>query len=213
MRHILFTCLTLLLAFSATAEPSSEALPALDYDAFRTLPILHEGRVKPLDTVARVSLQSIYGKQRLQGQDAIAWLAELLFSPEKAFERPVFNIPNPDVIHGLNLEANPEHHYAYTALSLPLLKNLGTLRPLLTIPEKDLTLAQQQLVMLYSQMQLFGQLGASMTSTLPIFTLEAPLAEKLDLPADVPLPHMQLQKKRDTPAEAGARSRPETRGG
>lgn len=64
-----------------------------------TIPVVHLGRVKPLDTVARASLLVLNEKQTLK-QDtgpkiqAIDWLLELMYRPELADKRNVFRIQN-----------------------------------------------------------------------------------------------------------------------
>jgi ABC-type transport system involved in cytochrome c biogenesis permease subunit len=76
-----------------------------DYDAggFGGLPTLVNGRVKPLDTVARTTLLVIQGRQRVTTVDhqtllPSEWLLDVLFRPEVANTYPVFEIVNPDVL-------------------------------------------------------------------------------------------------------------------
>jgi ABC-type transport system involved in cytochrome c biogenesis permease subunit len=92
------------------------ALPpgvAGDYDlrAAGEIPTLVNGRVKPLDTVARTSLLLLQGRQRVDapGQGLVspmAWLLDVLYRPEIAKAYATFEIVNPDVLAliGLNAE-------------------------------------------------------------------------------------------------------------
>ena len=72
--------------------------------AFGRLPVLVNGRIKPLDTVARTSLLILQGRQRV-GDPAVPdplvaspteWLADLLFDPAKADQLPTFRISSSD---------------------------------------------------------------------------------------------------------------------
>ena len=73
-----------------------------DLQALGRVPVSADGRVKPLDTVARNGLMVISDRQtlRLDGkrQPAIRWLADVIVRPEQAVEYPVFRIDHPDVL-------------------------------------------------------------------------------------------------------------------
>lgn len=84
------------------------ALPASGHDlaAFGRLPVLVNGRVKPLDTVARTSLLMMQGRQRVSDPKVsrpfvatpTEWLADVLFNPTKADTYPTFRIDSPEVL-------------------------------------------------------------------------------------------------------------------
>ncbi|WP_438482778.1 cytochrome c biogenesis protein [Oleiharenicola lentus] len=82
--------------------------PKSDFDltSFGQLPVLVNGRIKPLDTVARTSLLVIQSRQRVSNpaikeefvSSPIEWLATVLFNPVKADTFPTFRIESPEVI-------------------------------------------------------------------------------------------------------------------
>ncbi|HWA86120.1 MAG TPA: cytochrome c biogenesis protein CcsA [Opitutus sp.] len=81
-----------------------------DYDlvAFSRLPTLVNGRIKPLDTVARTSLLVMQGRQRVTAPDGRSvapaeWLLDVLFRPSVANAYPTFEIVHPDVLALFNL--------------------------------------------------------------------------------------------------------------
>ena len=84
---------------------------------FGRLPVLVNGRIQPLDTVARTTLLGTLGKQQLRSDGetlpAIKWMGEVLFDPRRADERKVFRIDNPDVI-GLFRWEQKEGLHAYS---------------------------------------------------------------------------------------------------
>ncbi len=67
-------------------------------EKFGRLPVLLNGRIKPLDTVARNSLLIIHGSQTLHSGEGdltpMDWLAEVLMKPEQADQRKVFRLRN-----------------------------------------------------------------------------------------------------------------------
>ena len=80
-----------------------------DLAGFGRLPTLVNGRVKPLDTVARHSLLLLQGRQRAvdaEGRELepVAWLLDVLFVPARAERAPVFEVVHPDLLALLGLE-------------------------------------------------------------------------------------------------------------
>ena len=109
--------------FKAT-RPST----GLDFKNFGTLPVVSNGRVQPLDSLARNALLSIHGKQSISGDDApatpAAWLAELNFKPELADARKIFLIHHDDLLGLTQLTRGEEKSYSYAQLlpSFPALQ-------------------------------------------------------------------------------------------
>ena len=80
-----------------------------DLSGFGRVPVLVNGRVKPLDTVARTTLLLTQGRQRVtdaQGREITpaAWLLDVLHRPEQAELTPVFEVTHPDLLALLQLD-------------------------------------------------------------------------------------------------------------
>ena len=80
-----------------------------DLDQFGRLPVLLNGRIKPLDTVARNALLVLQGRQRVaapkgQAVSPVAWLLDLIFQPTVAGTYPVFEMVDPDLLTLFNLK-------------------------------------------------------------------------------------------------------------
>ncbi len=97
--------------FSALRAPRSKT--EFNTTDFGRLPVLLNGRVQPLDSVARNALLVMRGKQSValpdgQRLSATEWLLELTMKPELADERPVFRVDHPDLrgLLGLPPEGN-----------------------------------------------------------------------------------------------------------
>jgi ABC-type transport system involved in cytochrome c biogenesis permease subunit len=102
--------LTTLLALAAVAFTLRAPRNSGDYDAvaFGRLPTLVNGRLKPLDTVARTSLLVLQGRQRVTGADGRSltpdeWLLDVLYRPNVANSYQTFEIVHPDVLTLFNL--------------------------------------------------------------------------------------------------------------
>ena len=91
-------------AAKSLRPPKNET--AFDTVGFSKLPVLVNGRLKPLDTVARSSLLQLQARQRVSSPTVseplvaspIEWLLEVMFRPEKADTFPTFAIDNPDLL-------------------------------------------------------------------------------------------------------------------
>ena len=91
-------------------SPSSE----IDYDAFGNTPVHLNGRVQPLDSVARNALLGMRYKRTFKDENgkktpAIVWLTELMMRPDLAHERPIFRIQDEDVRALLKLPNKPSN--------------------------------------------------------------------------------------------------------
>lgn len=121
----------LIVPLLAAALSLAYALSSLRVDAprapfnlalFSQIPVLHGGRIKSLDTVARTSLLMLSGKQTVSGEDAlgksaISFLADILFKPANADQLKVFEINDPDVLGLIGIEQRDERRFAFSSLA------------------------------------------------------------------------------------------------
>jgi ABC-type transport system involved in cytochrome c biogenesis permease subunit len=109
-----------LLYFLAVMLPPADAVGKFQLQEFGSLPIVDRGRVKPLDTFARVSLLIISNKQDFQDdkgntQPAIKWLLDVMTS-RAAEQYQVFRIENDQVRDLLKLKERPGLRYSVAEL-------------------------------------------------------------------------------------------------
>ena len=104
------------------------------YAEFGRIPVVFNGRVQPMDSLARNTLLQLREKQTANLQPwkgwnekpkiipAIEWLANVMMKPETADDWPVFRIDNPELIALLKLpeKDEPRHqdgkHYAWNQI-------------------------------------------------------------------------------------------------
>ncbi len=84
-------------------EPTKKALQAV-----AQLPVLHDGRVKPLDTFARLHLLQFSGRKSYGDEPAVQWMARLLFEPATTEDDRVFLIDHPELLDDLGVERTEE---------------------------------------------------------------------------------------------------------
>lgn len=189
MKKLLF-CLVLCVgagAFGASMETIS----------VEAIPVLHEGRIKPLDTFARVHLLSIYGKRSLSKMSALDWLVELMRDRETAFARPIFNLRNPDLVGHLGLEWREKHLYSFNEISTPLQQQEKSIGLLHQKEKEELTPLQKQLVDLYTASLRYLELSQSFSLILPQFEISDPaLAAALHLEVGRRYHYMEMQSAR-----------------
>ncbi|HZZ56354.1 MAG TPA: cytochrome c biogenesis protein CcsA [Opitutaceae bacterium] len=107
--------LPFLTAAAALAAVALSLMPppqrgAFHLAAFGRIPVVAEGRTKPLDTVARATLLVCSGRQQAVTAAGAEigpeqWLLDTLFRHAIADSYPVFRIDNPEVLATLGLEA------------------------------------------------------------------------------------------------------------
>jgi len=145
----------------------SEASERVDLSDWRTLPILHEGRIKPIDSFARIYLKIFSESETIDGLNASEWLAESVFTPEIAMARKMFNGRDED---------GKRVSFTYEELAQYVQKRRNIIEPLLEVPANELTSTQENLLTLYENFILSTQLYRSMT----VFLLPTKQAPNLE---------------------------------
>jgi len=91
-----------------------------DLQSLGRIPVSADGRVKPLDTVARNGLMVMSDRQSFRLQDerqpAIRWLADVTARPEQAQEYSVFRIDHPDVLALMGMTHNDGKRFSLATL-------------------------------------------------------------------------------------------------
>jgi len=97
---------------------------AFDIASFGHLPVLADGRVKPLDTIARTALLRIQSNQHVTAPDGrevtpTEWLLDTIFNPAVASQYRIFQITNPEVLALLQLapeDGRGKKYFSYAQL-------------------------------------------------------------------------------------------------
>ena len=99
------------LAFVAATLIPAKNPGAFDVNGFGRLPVLANGRIKPLDTIARSSLLQFQGRQSVTRPDGqaltpIEWLLDVTFHSELSDAYQTFEITHPDMLALFDLKTD-----------------------------------------------------------------------------------------------------------
>ncbi len=153
-----------------------EPKPVQDYDlaGWSRLPVLLNGRIQPLDSVARNCLLSISGKSlvRVKGSNSLSaaeWLLETTTRPQLADTRKFFRVQHPDLEGLLGTEKASLEYYSFNDVTNQLESIENQARTLMdseqakgSDAEKLRTPFQKDLMHLYESLVLYTRLKDSL---------------------------------------------------
>jgi ABC-type transport system involved in cytochrome c biogenesis permease subunit len=158
--------------FLSGIEPP-KAKNGFDIAGFGRLPVLLDGRIQPLDSVARNSLLSMSGKSIVRVSNApplsaTEWLLETMTRPQKADGLKFFRIQHPDLEGLFGTQNAGLDYYAFNDMTNQL-DNLQTQSQNLLNSEKDKedavksrTPFQRDLIHLFNSLILYNRLKSSL---------------------------------------------------
>lgn len=171
----LFVCLALFLLVPAVAlakdqpkKPSFQgALDNIDWEKLQTIPIQDQGRIKPLDTFARILLYQFSGKGSLKTPSGklspIQWLFGVLFDGKEAKKQPIFLVENPEVLEDLGLDYKKvRDRYSYEMLKPKMKRILQQARTVREIEDDRRSPFQKQILNLAHNLLSFEGLLTSL---------------------------------------------------
>ena len=141
--------------------------------SFKDIPIQEEGRIKPLDTFSKNQLLRIYGKRSLSESSLSStdWLFGVLTDNREILSIPVFDIRNPDVIHGLELPENSNHKYTFKEISNSIDLKFEMLEKIHKKPEEQRTLVENQLLEIFFNAIHFKSLKSGLLCLSPVIPI------------------------------------------
>ncbi|MCH9666070.1 MAG: cytochrome c biogenesis protein CcsA, partial [Gammaproteobacteria bacterium] len=140
-----------------------------DYGKWALLPVQHQGRIKPLDSFARIHLKIFAHREKLQDIDAKTWLAEAVFNPDKSYSRPLFKIRH---LHNLlDLPSRDDNLYSFYQISSGLGQQLSLVEELVQKDYNLLSATHQELVDLSHNSLIFFDISRSLSLFAPIFII------------------------------------------
>ncbi|MEX0744525.1 MAG: hypothetical protein WD118_02890, partial [Phycisphaeraceae bacterium] len=133
-----------------------------DLDAFGRVPVSADGRVKPLDTVARTSLMFLSGRQsfQLDGEhySAIRWLADVMGQRREVDHYAVFRIDHPDVVTLLHQHASDEKRFSLAQIMPHWQQVVEQAQRATDVPGRQRDPYQRQVLQLYRQVTVLMEL-------------------------------------------------------
>lgn len=187
-RKALIPFVSLLMIFASGTDAQANAI---DFKAFSTLPVLHEGRLKTLDSFSRIYLERFAQKETIDGQPASVWLAELVFDPTRAALRPVFKVTHHELRKQLKVKDDEGRYFSLNRI-LPLLSETAPqLKVLMDLREEERSSGQVELLTLHEYALDFLQLMRSFSLVMPL-DAEIPNDLKAEFEQDVAVRFIDL---------------------
>jgi cytochrome c-type biogenesis protein CcsB len=109
-----------LLLLTGVAAAHAASVP----DTLRRLPVQHDGRVMPLDTLAREAVHDVTGASAWHGEDPAATFTGWLFNPSAAATAPVIKVGSGAFVQDLGLPAGTTHAAFDTLVQIPKLQQV-----------------------------------------------------------------------------------------
>jgi len=156
-----------------------------DLGDFKKIPVLDNGRLKPLDTFARNLLTQFSGMDHYQDQEASRWIASFFFNSAATLNDRIFLINSPDVAQALGIMPRQDRRYTPGQLQQGYRKLAELQDAAAKIPEKERSLAENEIMRVFDNINLYAQLSRSFAFAYPQsdFTITSQAAKaKLGLP-------------------------------
>ncbi|AHF93185.1 cytochrome C biogenesis protein [Opitutaceae bacterium TAV5] len=141
-----------------------------DLGSFGRLPVVKNGRIKPLDTVARTTLLQLQGRQRVATDEGralqpVEWLARLVLDPATVDPLKTFEITHPELLALMHVTAEDGDggkRYSFRQLEprVPDLERQFQLAA--NVEAKQRTPFQHAAVQLYGNITLYQQIKYSL---------------------------------------------------
>ena len=149
---------------STLAPPANQT--EFDLSGFARLPVLVDGRIKPLDTVARTSLLVLQGRQRFVAPNGVSlqpveWLLDVFFNPAVADDYQHFLIENPEVLAIFGREQGNQKRFSFNELRGGLSELERQMRLADPVDEPVRTPFQREVAKLYQRVVLYQRLKQS----------------------------------------------------
>lgn len=149
---------------------------SLNVSEFAEIPVLHDGRLKPMDSFARTQLEFLSCTQSKANERMIM----LLFNPDVVFDVPLICVDNAQTRSFMDLDKRSDNLYSYAEIDDALTRHKDVILNLLTQNSSTLTLAQKQLLNVYEKAVIFRDLTNSLSLFFPIQALKTS-----ELPEDI----------------------------
>ena len=140
IRYIVIILLLCVSSMGCLLEREGSDLNEISYVELRSLPILEDGRIKPLETYAQNVLLRFSGRRSLNKRKAIDWLANVMFGKAGIEEEKIFLVNHPDIAYALEITPEKRRRYSYSQFSkrLPQIINLARMSSKISSEEEVL---------------------------------------------------------------------------
>lgn len=192
------------MAGAVQAEAPRPAVAPMPMAAFGQIPILHNGRVKPMETFADDVALRIAGTRTPNGTESLTWLANIVFTPAQMTDVPMVNVADPNTAALLGVPWRMPHRYSLVELIPALQKQAKLIQELEQRDDtpdagkaKPVKGTEAELLAVYRRVQEVVTLGRTFSLVMPLFVVrDDALAARLGLTAGAPFNYTTLMALR-----------------
>ena len=149
---------------------------------FRQIPVLHQGRLKPLHTFAEHYLSLFNGRGV---HNASYWLAQSLFAHREIYGMPLFYIGNREVVEALSLPPAEDGLYSLSQILAAAAREEDLINALLEKEAESLAPRESAILEAYSSALQYYEISRSLSAITDDFIVaSAPLRERWQLRQD-----------------------------
>ncbi len=146
-----------------TTAQLNAAEPSMDH--FGAWPVLHDGRVKTMESFSRSVFHDIAGTDHLNGLNATQWMATTLFDPASTISDPFIKINRTTI---LELPNRDTKYYSMNEVMTALTPHQDLLMNLEKMDPARLSAPQKELLKIYRAVSLYNQIIQSFSAILPL---------------------------------------------
>jgi ABC-type transport system involved in cytochrome c biogenesis permease subunit len=128
---------------------------------FGKLPVMLNGRIQPMDSVAHNALLQIRARQSAGQMSASAWLMETMMNPDAADKQDVFRIDNFELLNMLQLPER-QKYYPFNQIQSHLDDISRQAQRINNIEDANRTAFQRQLLKLANALEIYQRLKVSL---------------------------------------------------
>ncbi|MBZ0166265.1 MAG: cytochrome c biogenesis protein CcsA [Candidatus Omnitrophica bacterium] len=136
-------------------------------DSFSRIPVLNEGRVKPMETYAKGFLLRLSGRRSYQQENATQWFARFIFAPRSTYGDKIFLNNNPEIPEAIKIEPEKRRRYSWKQLEGGYNKIKELAEVIKDIDEKELSVVEREILRLYSNMQYYIRVSGAFAYAFP----------------------------------------------
>jgi ABC-type transport system involved in cytochrome c biogenesis permease subunit len=163
MRNFIIGILWIVAFTAMTVDRVNATEPQLgDFGAW---PVLHDGRVKTMESFSRSVFHTIAGTDHLNGIDSTTWMANTLFDPASTISTPFIKINRKTI---LDLPDRDTRYYSMNEVMTALAPHQDLLMQLENMDPVRLSAPQKELLKIYQAVSLYNQIIQSFSAILPL---------------------------------------------
>lgn len=156
IRALILFCFLVLGSLPAKAQSLSD---------FGAWPVLHEGRIKPMESFARANFYHIAGATKAGDLTALEWVAESLFDPSQSLSRAVIKV---DHVPLLNLPTRASKRYTLNEVMVAMRPHKDLVLSLQARDPSMLSAPQKSLLSVYQGLVIYNQMIQAFSAVLPM---------------------------------------------